>query len=169
MPTIETTIGASDANSFVTLDEAIEYLDGQLNADAFCKASDANQKRALIQAARVMDRWQWVGSQVDSTQALAWPRYDVEDPDGVGLSECPLYYPPDEIPQRVKDAQCELALALIAKTYSPNGNKSRDLKRWQSDGVSIEYADTATDTKQIPDAVIELVGVLLAGNRKRMA
>jgi hypothetical protein len=59
-------------------------------------------------AAQRFQRENWLGSRVDETQALAWPRYNVLVVDGVGA-----YYLTTEIPQLVKDAQCELALAMI--------------------------------------------------------
>ena len=51
----------------------------------------------------------WDGRKAADTQALQWPRDWVVDPD----SPNHFYYDNDEIPQRVKDAQCEYAFEFI--------------------------------------------------------
>jgi len=93
--TIVATPGASDANSFATLEEADAYLDLRLHADAWVGTED--KKRALITATRELDAMTYQGSRLTDTQALSWPRRGVPDP----------------FPRRLKDATCELAHELL--------------------------------------------------------
>jgi hypothetical protein len=115
MPDLVETVGAATANSFVSLDDADEYLDARLNASAWNDEDDEDQKvRALIEATRELTVLAWEGSRTTTTQKLAWPRQYATDPDKPNPSQLGdialLYFDDDEIPQRVKDATCELAL-----------------------------------------------------------
>lgn len=120
MPTLVATVGASTANSFATVDECDVYCDARLNASAWNDETDDDQKaRALIEATRELNTLMYVGSAVTTTQALVWPRQYATDPDSpwLGMSGYLAYFATTEIPQRVKDATCELALQfLIAGT-----------------------------------------------------
>lgn len=107
--TVTTTIGGESSNSYVSLATAQTYMDARLNADAWDDAAtDDIRNRALVMAARRLNDESYVGQPVyvDPRQALAWPRHGAYDRDGVWLDS-------DAIPQVVKDAQCELALALL--------------------------------------------------------
>lgn len=122
---IVTTVGGSTANSYVTVAEATAYFAGRLDAGDWTDAgttSPETQSNALVMAARRLDQERFKGVRVDASQALQWPRYGVEKPDlaysvlaGPLLEEA-LWYTTTEIPQRIKDAQMELALALLKST-----------------------------------------------------
>jgi hypothetical protein len=109
--TIDATAGGASSNSFVTLVEAQAYMDGRLNASAWSGASPADQNIALIEATRELNSRTWAGTRTTSTQALQWPRSWVEDPDAPlgGV----VYYNQSVIPQRIKDATCELAFQFL--------------------------------------------------------
>jgi hypothetical protein len=113
MPTIVATIGSATANSFVTVAECDAYCDGRLNADAWNAEPDDDQKaRALIDATRELSNKTWIGAgRVTTTQALNWPRAFALNPDTAWIGYS--YYLQTEIPQRVKDATCELALQFL--------------------------------------------------------
>ncbi len=112
---IVVTVGSASANSYVTLDEATTYLDDQLNSSAF-QTNAEDQTRALISATRELDLVRWNGQVVDDTQVLAWPRKNAEDPDNpnsqAGDARLGLFGE-TEIPQRVQDAQVEIALEML--------------------------------------------------------
>lgn len=115
--TIVVTVGSATANSYITVVEAESYHDDQLNAADFAAVSDADDKiRALLAAARELDLVRWLGSVVDDTQALQWPRKNAEDPDNpnsqAGDAALGLFAE-TVIPQRVQDAQAEIALEMI--------------------------------------------------------
>jgi len=54
----------------------------------------------------------WQGTEVTTTQVLAWPREGCPNPDTTGDGE-DTYYETDELPSRVLIATCELALAYL--------------------------------------------------------
>ena len=125
MPDLVTTIGSATANSFVTEDEADTYLDARLNASAWNDEDDDDQKlRALIEATRQLTLLVYAGERASGTQALAWPRVYAPNTDAPTTLVDPstyipigpamiVYYDNDEIPQRIKDATCELALEFL--------------------------------------------------------
>lgn len=116
MPTLVATVGASTANSFATVAEGDAYCDARLNASAWTDEQDDDQKiRALIDATRELNVMRFKGTAVTDTQALVWPRQWALDPDAAWPET--TFFATTEIPQRVKDATCELALQfLIAGT-----------------------------------------------------
>lgn len=113
-PTLVATVGSSLANSYVTLAEFETYLDERLVTSTAAAAADADQNRALIEATRRVDQETFIGSPVNplngtstgTTQALKWPRYSATNDDG-------WTYESTVIPQPVKDAVMELAIALL--------------------------------------------------------
>lgn len=126
--TIVATAGAVNANSYATEAEYIAYVATRLNAptDATVTGSTASEteKKALIEATRELTPPPYQGERATGTQALAWPRVWAPDPDvpttlvdpetyiPVGLARV-VYYAETEIPQRVKDATCELAMQFV--------------------------------------------------------
>lgn len=120
--TIVATAGATNANSFVTAAEMTSYCDARLNAGAW-SATDA-QLPALVEATRDLNVLEYVGGKASATQSLMWPRVWATDPDASSVLVDPTdpsriagsfvaYFAEDEIPQRVKDATCELALQYL--------------------------------------------------------
>lgn len=159
--TLVTTIGSASANSYVTLDEAASYFADRVGGESWADVGDV-QARALLTACKRLDRLNWLGSRVTTTQALAWPRYGVQKPDGTasigyGIAD---YYLTTEIPQPVKDAQCELAFALMAG-HTEGADK---IKRWKADDVEIEY-DSSGASGSFPPEVDQLIGALVGGVR----
>lgn len=109
MPDLITSAGSASANSFISSEASDAYLDTRLNASAWSDASDDDKARALIEATRELSLLNWDGKRVDDTQALSWPRQLVKNPDDPNWS----YFDSTEIPTRVKDATCELALEFL--------------------------------------------------------
>lgn len=106
--TIDATVGGSSANSYVELSEFNDYLDARPFATTTDAAgrTDDEKTRALIAAAKRIDQEEFAGTKASAIQALKWPRVGAKDDDG-------RTYPSDTIPQVVKDAQCELAIAYL--------------------------------------------------------
>lgn len=103
-------------NSYVTLAEATAYLEARLYASAWDAAAPADQEKALVMAARAIDRQRLQGSPVESAQALQFPR-------AIGRVE------QETVPDVVQHAQVEEALALLER-----GNSKR--RKLQADGVN---------------------------------
>lgn len=107
--TLIVTPGGSDSNSYATLTEANAYHETRLHNSAWTSASDATKEAALIWATRELDNnFCWEGIKATEEQALEWPRFGVTDKNG-------YYVDDDTIPQRLKNAESELAFALITK------------------------------------------------------
>jgi len=106
----ETTITVGE-NSYIDIDGADEYFAGRLHAESWGQADDSTKEKALKQATKIIDRQRLNGRKTNPSQPLAFPRY-----------------PDAEIPQNVKEACCEEALALLEK-----GNSQR--RKLQQEGV----------------------------------
>lgn len=102
------TVGGASTNSYVTAAEATTYLEGRLNSTAW-SAAVADQNAALVEAFREINLLRFAGTKVTATQAGQWPRQWARDPDAPWYD----YFALTAIPQRVKDAQCELALEFL--------------------------------------------------------
>ena len=97
--------------SYVNLTEANEYFSNRLHADAWAEASDADKEKALAMATKAIDRQPLKGRKTDLAQEMAFPRY-----------------PDTEVPEAIKEACCEEALAILER-----GNSQR--RRLQQEGV----------------------------------
>ena len=116
------TIGTSMYDVYGTEAGLKSYLGGRLGADAYDNASGNDRKRAMVMAARWIDREKWQGTLTDSItpQPLAFPRTGITDCEGnaVGVST---------IPDDVINASYELVLILLgdptaASKSSQGGN-----------------------------------------------
>ena len=106
--TVVETVGSASANAFVSVAEADAYLEARLNSSAW--AGTEPKKQAIIEATRELSAINWQGYRVDTTQALSWPRYNAPNPDS---TSCLEVFATTVIPQRIKDATCELALEFL--------------------------------------------------------
>lgn len=150
---IVATPGASNANSYVTIAEADAYMAGRLNASAWTTADTDTRSRALIEAQRNLTPLLWVGSRVTDTQALAWPRAYAPNPDAPApvsttgrenlLPRFIVYYGDTVVPQRVKDAQVELALEFLKSGTADLAvvDGSFNITREKVDVLEVEYSD----------------------------
>lgn len=166
MPTLDTTIGGANANSYATLAEAESFFDARLNSSAWLTANEDNQTRALLMAAQRLDVETWRGNRFTSTQRMAWPRFGVPKVDPVvsGYYGFPAYglnyvdqYPTDQIPQSLKDAQCELAIAYLE--YYPG----TVITKMTQGGVTVEM-ERPSLPGGLPPRVMQLIGGLILGN-----
>jgi phage gp36-like protein len=99
------------SGSYCTTEYADEYFAGRLHAERWGETSDADKEKALRQATKEIDRQLLKGRKATDTQELAFPRY-----------------PDEEVPEAVKEACCEIALALLER-----GNSQR--RKLQQEGV----------------------------------
>ena len=100
------------SGSYCTVEYANEYFGGRrLHAESWFEADDSTKEKALRQATRSIDRMPLRGRKTDLHQPLAFPRY-----------------PDTEIPEAVKEACCEEALAILE-----SGNSQR--RKLQQEGV----------------------------------
>jgi len=81
---------------YATIAEAQAYFDGRLNTEVWDDATDDNKTKALTMATTLMDRLNYRGDKADADQELQFPRGS-----------------DTEVPQDIKDACSEIALALL--------------------------------------------------------
>ena len=150
--------GSESANSYVTLTEAEAYFADRLRVDAWSGASDADKEKALLTACRHIEAcrirvhrrpYGYPGEPPDvmgrpydplapsnADQALSFPRKKDKDNDGNFA-----------IPKRVKDAQCEEALALLAR-----GADQERRRALQAAGVTSFSVDGLSESYGSPGA-----------------
>lgn len=99
-------------NTYVSLAEANEYFNTRLGSDNWTSADDTNKEKALIQSARIMNEFRYVGRKVTEDQPLAFPRLTI----GRTLTDAELIMYStytNSVPVEVKYAQCEQAIYLL--------------------------------------------------------
>ena len=145
-------------NSYISRADAIIYLADALHAESWDAASTESKDRALVTAARMLERQQWVGEQATNVgQTMQWPRTGVSDREGVEL-------PSDTVPQFILDAQCELAVALLDDvSVQSNADTSTNIRRMKAGTAEIEYFVGKSGTR-FPTVVHELIGYYLANS-----
>lgn len=184
--TIVTTVGGASSNSYVSLSDFNTYRDlYRVSADGFDRAEPDAKIRALLVATRRLERENWRGNRASSTQNLAWPRYGVPKRDGAlvgGADPIPgagallgyrtgygIYsggyygelWESTAIPQPVKDAQCELALAYLD---GYEADTSGGIDSFQADGISVKMAGGGPQGG-LPSAVAQLISGMTQGPR----
>lgn len=135
---IDATVGGANSNSYVTTDEATAYFAQRLRSSVWTAASTDDKEKALIMAcqhietARPMVERGSAGTYGPyvSTQALSFPR-KADWASGTGYA----------IPAPVKRAQCEEALALLAR-----GAETERRRALQADGVSSFSVDGLSES-----------------------
>ena len=123
--TIVATAGAANANSYISLTEANELIEGLVADDDVIaweagSTSDDYRNRALYTAAQRIDRERFLGARATDTQAMQWPRTGVRKPDtyintyatGFPFRITTDYFTDTEIPDQIKKAQAVLAAYL---------------------------------------------------------
>jgi hypothetical protein len=126
MATLTETVGSATANSYATAEEALAYFEARLGGEKW-PAGAAAATKALLTAMRILEGLRFKGRRVDATQALNWPRV-ANTPQERGWGDASPYiastslglvagngrnYATTAIPQPIKDAQCEIAYAMI--------------------------------------------------------
>lgn len=175
MPTIISTPGAVDANSYETLAEANVYHDERIPLTPPWITSGDMPIRALITATRTLDsyaqpfktyipcsdtcpigyfytRRQWTGAPSSATQRLAWPRTGMFDRNGNAI-------PDNVIPQELKDAESELAGQFLRADLTLNSDIiDQKITSVKAGSVAVSFSTpNRIDTKVIPDAVFNLM------------
>lgn len=119
---------------YATVDEANAYFAERLRTDAWDDASAEDQEKALKMATRAIERLNFAGEKADENQEMQFPRG--ED---------------TEVPQDVKDACCEEALALLSvvTTSTQSPADAARIKRKKIGDAEEEY-----DTSLVSDATM---------------
>lgn len=146
------TVGADDANSYVTEADATAYLAGRLHTEpwfevpATLSVPDGAWRRsaALIWATRLLDEQVgWYGMPATTTQALAWPRQGLLDPWGRTIAVT-------AIPTVVQLATTLYALALLRDTSESSTASASNVKVQQFGNTRLEFFAPGSPTTAVP-------------------
>jgi hypothetical protein len=152
MPTVITTPGAVDANSYCSVAEGDSYHETHLYASAWNSASITTKEIALIHATRLLDdMYEWAGWATEDEQPLMWPRETVLTKNGQDWLD------DDVIPQDLKNATAEMARNLIiGDRTEDNAVETQGLRSLTAGSVSLSFKDSV-QAKVVPDAVVNLI------------
>ncbi len=116
----------------------------------------------IIEATRELSNRLWAGRRATTTQSLSWPRWWVINPD----SPLGFFIDSTVVPQRVKDATCELAFQFIkaGTTDLAALDTSLNVHRKKVDVLETEYEPTGQRAKGLGrfPRVMDLIRPLLA-------
>jgi hypothetical protein len=163
---VEDGTGKSDADSYISVADADTYFAAHGNPTAWSAASDEAKESALRYATVWMDgKWNWLGTIVLGTQALLWPRYVGWDRYGTNEDTEGRAIASDEVPQRVQDAACELALVHLSDALNAVSDTSgAELKKIKLDVMALEYVDRSTSySRKVPYISKLLKGLYTGG------
>jgi hypothetical protein len=160
---VETGTGSSTSESFASVADADLYHSNRGNSAWAAIASTALKEAALRKATDYMEqtyRLRWLGYRVSITQALSWPRDEVQRQDFTFLNQY-SYYPNNEVPTEVKNACAELALK--ASSGALLADLTQGVKRKKVDVLEIEYDQYSPQTKRYV-AIDRLLAPFLSGS-----
>ena len=138
------------ANSFISLSDAQAIIDATPNSSAW-GTDAAAQTQALVYATTLLNVIEYQGIKSSFTQALAWPRYGVYDPD-YGQSrlgpeaytvagQWGFYLDNTTVPTRMKRACVMLALEILkaGTTNIWDVDKTANIAKKTIDVIATEY------------------------------
>lgn len=122
---VEDGSGLATAESYISVADATAYFALRGNASWATIASDTIREQLLRQATDYMEGYYgqaWKGLRVGLTQALSWPRADVELPDvgGQFTGSYQFVFPYNQVPKDVATACADLALLSLAGPLAPD-------------------------------------------------
>jgi hypothetical protein len=123
--------------SYVTIDEANEYISGKVYATDWETSDTSTKEKALKEACRKINRLQFKGQKSEPGQILEFPRKMPV----LGRLAVIGFMTGDEVPDEVKAAQCEEALAILKY-----GNSART-KAQEQNIVSVKIGDVSETYK----------------------
>ena len=178
---IVATPGDPAANSYITATEYIAYVATRLaapsNASTDPESITEPEKKAMIEATRDVTVLHYCGERATATQSLSWPRVWSPNPDApttlidpdlfipIGTAQI-VYFGADEIPQRVKDGTCELAMQylLAGATDLASIDPKYNIARESLDVIETDYIDPALRAKGLArwPRVMDRIGPLVS-------
>jgi hypothetical protein len=157
------TAGASNANSYTTVDFADLYLTGErLGGDAWQSVSPSQKEAALISATRELERESWKGERATTTQALDFPRSGIYNDNAVEYSD-------STVPDDVQRACAELAFIRQQESVATDGVSGMDLESFKS----VKLGDDAFELRhgakpKLPKSVYLLLSDFILTTQMRL-
>lgn len=137
--------------SYNTLAEANTYFSNRYGSSDWEDADVSDLQKALSTAYKRLNQEYYMGTRTSTSQEGAFPRYGLKDRNGEWIDE-------NTVPQDIKDAECELALALL------NGQYSLEVTGNTYDSITVgplrlDYSESGDEPAgALPDLVIRLIG-----------
>lgn len=156
---VEDGTSKSDATSYATLDQYRQYW---LNRGTdYTAVADDTIKAYLNCATEYIDlSYNFRGTKTLDTQALEWPRYNVEKDSSVQDYAYNNYYASDEIPVLIVNATCYIA----SKVSSGELNETIDNIRSETAGpVSVTYSGNSSKRYKAIDKMLK--DLIIIGNK----
>lgn len=160
------TPGAANADAFATVDAVTAYCEdmGITDWTGAARSPVDDDEAAIRRATRWLSTaFSWKGTRTNArSQALAWPRTDVEDAEGETVD-------PDTIPTEIVQACCVAAAYERANPggLTPEVDMTARVKAERVGPLSTEYFSApmnAQASRPVLLAVREIVGGLVAGS-----
>ncbi len=137
---VETGIGLSDANAFITVEFSDGYNVTQVDGQGWADEEFADKQIAIMTATQLINNsYDFHGRRLTRNQALEFPRWGLRDRDGYILPTAPL-------PREIKCATAELARVL----------RGRILSGVSSTGASAQTAAGAVESIQVGPISLKL-------------
>ncbi len=162
--TLIATVGSASANTYATEDEAATYFASRLGGEKWPGEDVEKRGQALLTAMRLLERMPFIGQRADTTQYLEWPRIPVRPRERGcnGLEDQRgRQWAATVIPQPIKDAQCEIAYAMI---LDPSLNDPALIQATlKTDNLSIDHSKPAATRLRMARECLS--GLVLHGQR----
>lgn len=131
------------AESYASVADADAYWLARNNS-TWAAATNSAKEAALREAAMYLDNaFKWVGNRISQTQVMSWPRYVQADLDKKQVLQT-------EVPLRVVQAQCELALEALGGRLDPTLERGGQVTSESVGPISVTYAVGAPGRKRFP-------------------
>lgn len=145
--TVEDGTIVAGANSYVTVEEADDYLSIKSNSDDWIALADGDKENYLMWATRLLDQRGVFPNTTPSdpdNQDLRWPRMYAYDRDGEAI-------PDDVIPDQIKEATIEIAFNLYDQGVDPSsggssGSAGGTINKIKAGPVEIGYSEGVSGT-----------------------
>ena len=141
------------ADSYISVTDATTYFDNHSAPTTWTSSNTAKKEGALRYATTSVDgMFLFTGEVFSLTQPLAWPRSDATDYEDRTIAT-------NTVPQRVKDATCELALLHLTKPLNQNYDRGGETKIEEVGPIKVEYFSNASVEPFIP-MIVRIIGGL---------
>jgi len=153
------TLGAIDANSYVTLAEAEAYFEDRMHSSAWEALTDEVKSNLLVSSSQMLDWYiKWKGYKSSETQSMKWPRSGVVRPSGIEVDD-------DVLPAEVKTAVYEQAFVNISADRNED-NALAGISQLKAGSLMIKAGPekpNQTNAKPVPEHVSRILSDLTTG------
>lgn len=137
---VEDGTGLNNSESYISVSDCDSYHLNRGNS-SWSNLTTEQKEQNLRKATQYIDStYLFYGVIYKTTQSLSFPREDIEDNEGRKLD--------NSIPQKIKDATCELALASIDKELISITDNSNYVTKQKVGDLEVEYAVGAPVDRQ---------------------